>query len=208
MTERMLSELRQAVSERQSPSRFAHTLSVEREVERIAAFLLPQKAPELRAAALLHDLTKELPLAEHLRICNKHGIVCSWEAQGSVAVLHGFTAAALISESFPLFAREEILSAVRKHTVGDAEMTVFDKILFLADYIEETRAYCDCALLRESFWSALRSANAKERESTLDLAVCTEIRQTLSHLLQKGAVIAPESLPLYNRYAAHKDWKG
>ncbi len=208
LTEQSLTELRQSVRESESPSRFAHTCSVEAEVERIAKLLLPEKVLPLRAAALLHDLTKELPLKEHLRICSRHEISCSAEAASSVAVLHGLTAAEVIRERFPLFASEEILSAVRKHTVGAAEMSAFDKILFLADYIESTRSYPDCIALRESFWRSIVSCDDNARSSVLDFAVYTEIKQTLSNLLQRGAVIAPESLPLYNRYAARKDWQG
>lgn len=204
----MLSELRQSISKRLSSARFAHTLSVEREARRMAEILLPHKTLELCAAALLHDLTKEMSLDDHLEIMQRHRVTCSDEARLGGAVLHGFTAAAVISEQFPLFAREEILSAVRKHTVGDYEMSVFDKILFLADYIEQTRTYPDCVSLRESFWSRITSIGKEEREAALNSAVYTEIRQTISHLLKKGAVIAPESLALYNRMSRCKDWQG
>lgn len=166
--------------------------------------LLPEKLSELRAAALLHDLTKELPLAEHLEICSRSETVCSDEAKLSSAVLHGLTAAEIIRESYPDFATDDILSAVRKHTVGAPEMSTFDKILFLADYIEPTRPYSSCISLRESFWASLLSAEPDGRLAILDDAIYREIRQTLSHLLEKGSVIAPESLSLYNAYSKRK----
>ena len=208
MTDEMLVRLREDISRRLSDERFAHTLSVEREVNDIADRLLPDRVGELRAAALLHDLTKELSLSEQVRICRENAVVCSNEALTSGAVLHGFTAALQIPSLYPCFASPDILSAVRYHTVGHPMMSTFDKILFLADYIESTRRYPDCIALRERFWNEINSVSSDQYLTSLDAAVFTEVKQTITHLLKKNAVIAPESLALYNAYAARKDWQG
>lgn len=208
LSEQALDKLRETVAGQLSSPRFQHTISVEEEVARMGEYLLPQKILELRAAALLHDLTKELPLADHLEICRRFSVPCSEEAKRSSAVLHGFTAAEIISESYSDFATEDILSSVRKHTVGASDMSTFDKILFLADYIEPTRPYAACISLRKTFWSSLENAAPLERMLVLDDAIFTQIKQTLTHLLEKGSVIAPESLCLYNAYCKRIGFKG
>ena len=205
LTEARLDSLRSSIKSRLSRPRFEHTLAVEDEIHRMGELILPGRICELRAAALLHDLTKELSLKEHLEIARRYGIVCSREAQSSSAVLHGFTAAAVIPESFPDFATPDLLSAVRKHTVGAEDMSTFDKLLFLADYIESSRPYPTCISLRRFFWESISSAAPEDRLSVLDAAVFLEIKQTLSHLIEKGSSIAPESLLLYNVYAKGKD---
>ena len=208
ITDEMLSALRQRVSEILSESRFSHTLAVEKEAGRICELILPNLANEMRAAALLHDLTKELALKEQQKICLDNDICVSKEAFLSAAVLHGMTAEVKICELFPAFATSNVLSAVRNHTVGHPQMTVFDKILFLADYIEETRPYPDCAALRLDFWEKISKATHESLISILDSAVFRELHQTLLHLLKKQVVIAPESLDLYNAYVARKDCQG
>ena len=208
ITDETLSALRQRVSEILSEPRFSHTLAVEKEAVRICELILPNQTNEMRAAALLHDLTKELALNEQQKICLENNIRVSNEAFASAAVLHGMTAEVKIREHFLAFATDNVLSAVRNHTVGHPQMTVFDKILFLADYIEETRPYPDCASLRRDFWEKISKANSESYVAILDSAVFRELHQTLLHLLKKQVVIAPESLDLYNAYVARKDWQG
>ena len=43
---------------------------------------------------------------------------------------------------------EEVVSAIRWHTTGKADMTLLEKIIYLADYIEPTRSFCDLTELR------------------------------------------------------------
>ena len=208
ITEEMLDRLRQEIGRELSPHRFAHTVSVEQECTRLADILLPEKTAELRAAALLHDLTKELSRDEQLLICRDYGIRASDEAMESAAVLHGMTAAAILPKRFPDLATDEICRAIAKHTVGAAEMTVFDKILFLADYIEPTRRYDACLSLRKHFYEELDARGATDAVGVLDRAVMTAVCQTLTHLIQKRMTIAPESLTLYNALSKRKDFLG
>ena len=60
ITEEMLEGLRERVMRKISPKRFGHTLAVEEMVARLCALYCPEYTLRLRAAALLHDVTKEL----------------------------------------------------------------------------------------------------------------------------------------------------
>ena len=68
ITEEMLLTLREEISMRLSPRRFNHTLGVERAAEFLSQKCLPSKMMEIRAASLLHDITKELSYDEHIQL--------------------------------------------------------------------------------------------------------------------------------------------
>ena len=62
ITEEMLSELRRSIANDMSEKRYSHTLGVERMARYLAGFLLPDRINEISAAALLHDISKEIPI--------------------------------------------------------------------------------------------------------------------------------------------------
>ena len=83
------------------PSRFSHTLNVETEVARMADIYLPSQKNELRAAAILHDLTKGLVDEEQIKLCVSLGIPLTDELRRVPQVLHGLSAAKIIEKDFP-----------------------------------------------------------------------------------------------------------
>ena len=64
INEQLLGELRETVMKEMSAKRFCHTVAVEDMVARLCALFCPEQALKMRAAALLHDITKELSEAE------------------------------------------------------------------------------------------------------------------------------------------------
>ncbi|MBR6709320.1 MAG: nicotinate (nicotinamide) nucleotide adenylyltransferase [Clostridia bacterium] len=92
-----LAALRASLAGRLSPARYAHTLGVEQTALRIGALLLPDQLYRLRAAALLHDLTREESVQKQLKILKESGIMLSDHAVASSALLHAVSAAALIA---------------------------------------------------------------------------------------------------------------
>ncbi len=198
----MLDRLRIAIAARMSESRYQHTLSVERECALLAARYLTGQEKALRAAALLHDLTKALPTEKQLLLAKQGNIVLPKDAECFPAILHSYTAEAVIREQFPEFATEEILNAIKKHTVGHRDMSVFDKILFLADYIEPTRAHESCKALRRDFLSAL-AASRSENEAllALDRAVFSALSATVSYLKSANLPILPEAYEVYKAFS-------
>ena len=74
ITERMLDELREELRGTMSEKRYRHTVEVERMAARLGVLYAPDQLPILRAAALLHDITKEFSLQTQLQILQKFGI--------------------------------------------------------------------------------------------------------------------------------------
>ena len=70
--------------------------------------------------------------------------VLSDEDIATSPAIHSFAAVPIIKHSFPEYATKDILSAVFNHTLGCADMSLFDKIIFLSDFIEDGRKYESC----------------------------------------------------------------
>ena len=152
--EQELTALRTLMQGEQSAPRFAHTLGVEECACRMAELLAPEKKQLLRAAALLHDLTKEYDAKSTEAVLAREGIVLRADEQATPAVWHAITAPIEITRSYPAFATPALLSAVRWHTTGRAASSVTEQILYLADYIDDSRTFAACVELRDYFWGA------------------------------------------------------
>ncbi|MBE6604338.1 MAG: HD domain-containing protein [Ruminococcaceae bacterium] len=154
ITTAALDSLRACVGKSMSQYRFSHTLGVEQAVAVLAALYLPESAVELRAAALLHDITKEWPQNRAEAFMRAHAIALRPDEAASPKIWHGITAPLVIAAEFSAFATPTVLSAVRWHTTGHADMTLPEALLYLADYIEPGRTFADCVALRRAFFEA------------------------------------------------------
>ena len=100
-----------------------------------------------RRAALLHDCTKKFDREQHLAVCRLYDIELDQEERQEEKLLHALTGAAVARYEFGLTPEE--VSAIRWHTTGRAGMTTLEKIIYLADYIEPNRDFCDLTELRK-----------------------------------------------------------
>ena len=137
ITEQMLDELREDVMQKMSLKRFRHTVAVEAMTARLCALFCPDKTLLMRAAALLHDITKELDSDAQISLCERYGLSVGDLDRISPKTFHARTAAAMIEREYLDFADPLVVSAVRWHTTGRADMTLTDQLLYLADYIDE-----------------------------------------------------------------------
>ena len=198
MTEEKLTALRADVENRLSPYRMEHTLGVEQMVARLAALYCPEKTMLLRAAALLHDVTKELSDAEQLRIFADHGVMLRPDEQASPKVWHGMTAALIIPERYGDFADAELISAVRWHTTGRAGMTLCEALLYLADIIEEGRDFADCITLRHAFFDPVpEKMDTKARLRHLRDVLLLSYENLIPKLQARGSAVCLDSIAAY-----------
>lgn len=173
-----------------SEKRYAHTLAVEDEAAYIAGFVLPEKTGMLRAAALLHDVAKELSSEKQLNYIERFDIITNDAKVIPPAVMHAAAAPGAVSEYFPDYAEPEILSAVRYHTTGRRGMTLFDAVIFIADYTEATRRYESCKKCREYLHTGLENADGRdEAVRVLTYAVLMSLADTLAHIKEKGSAL-------------------
>ena len=194
-SERTLAPLREALRAYMSPARYAHTLGVEQTVAQMALLFAPQREGVLRAAALLHDLTKEYGEAQTAAVLEREGITLRPDEQASPQVLHAITAPAEILRLYPDLADETLLSAVRWHTTGRAGMTVEEALLYLADVVEPGRTYPACVALREQlFTPALPQMTHAARLAHLRDVLYASLTSTLNSLAARGRSACRETL--------------
>ena len=195
ITDTMLDDLRSSVKESLSDFRWSHTAGVERMAERLAQIFAPERANELRAAALLHDITKERSTDEHIEILKANGVKVTDDDKRSPKTLHAKTAEFEAKSAFSEFTNDKICQSLRYHTTGNKDMTLFDAIIYLADYIEDTRTFEDCVKLREYFWSAEPQDMSKEsRERHLWQTVLLSLDMTVRDIESVGGYISVETL--------------
>ena len=196
ITEQALDELRADVRSQMGEKRYNHTLGVEREIDKLAQLYCPEKREMLRAAALLHDITKEYTAQMQIEVMEKHGIAVSEASLRSPKLFHSLTASLIIPERYPEFASDELVRAVSVHTTGCGSMTLSDKLLYLADYIEDTRTFEDCVALRRFFWNGID--NGEDILLHLDRTMVMSLDMTIRDLLERGKVIADDTLAARN----------
>ena len=187
MTEERFLKLRAMLSERIGSRRFSHTLGVESAIIELGERYLPGDIPRLRIAALLHDVTKEMSPEEQIAYCERHGLPLSEEERGVPRILHAKTGAECARREFSSFVDREILTAIERHTTGAREMTVFDELLYLADYIEPTRTYPECRALREEFF--LGYAVAEDTLHHLHTVVRRALAMTVDEVKARGGAV-------------------
>ncbi len=192
-SEEALSALKAAVKSRQNEKRFNHTCGVEVEAAYLGNIYLPEQVDLLRAAAILHDLTKCVPDEEQISLCESFGIILTDEDRRTPQTLHGITAVETIKRDFPAFALPEILRAVKLHTTGSSDMSTFDKIIFLSDYIEAGRTYQNCKNMREKFHAVCETG----RVDLLDAAVAEVMKLTIDVLTKENIPIAEGTFDAY-----------
>lgn len=103
--------------------------------------------PELAAeAGILHDITKRLSYEEQLNLAEKYGIIFDTAELAAPKLLHARTGAAVAKERFGV--GDAVYQAIRWHTTAKPDMTLLEKVIYLADYMEPTREFPGVELLR------------------------------------------------------------
>ena len=205
ISEESLRELYQSVQGSMSEKRFRHTAAVADMVVRLAALYCPEKKDMLMAAALLHDITKEWGKDTQEMFLQNHGEVVTETEKLAPKTYHARTAALLIPEKYPMFAQGEILSYVRYHTTGRAQMTLGEKLVYLADYIDDTRTFPDCVALRTAFWSKdLCGMTQEEKLIHLDDVMILAFDMTFQGLVQEGVPVHPDTMLARNYLLVEK----
>ena len=197
-TER-LDVLKEQVRAMMSEKRFAHTAAVSVMAGRMAALYCPERSFALQAAGLLHDITKEKKIDEQFELCRELGIPYRESDRLVPKTMHAKTAAGLIPVLFPEWNDPEIVQAVRWHTTGRAGMTIGERILYFADYIDETRQFEDCVKLRSLFWDPdPASMTSGGRESHLRKLMILSYDMTIRNLLDEGTPISEDTIQARN----------
>lgn len=131
-------------------------------------------------AGILHDVTKALDGEDQLRLCGKYGIILSDFDRKHTKLLHAVTGAAVAEHVFG--ENEAVCQAIRWHTSGKADMTVLEKIIYVADYMEPNRDFPGVEKLRML------------AKTDLDAALLLGLEMAVAHVRRQGAIVGQHSL--------------
>ncbi len=179
---------RQVRAELGQTRRFAHVLRVARFAERLA-FTHGEDAERARLAGLYHDIARLYSAERLLAECRARALPINAFELANPIVLHARLGAEIARERFGV-ADEAILSAIRKHTVADGQMSRLDVILYLADGLEPGRAYAE------------RAGYAAVALRDLDAAMRDVLGSTIAYLRSRKLAIAPQTLAAQRFFAA------
>ena len=157
--------LREAVKPYLTPKRVAHVAGCESEAVKLAMHY-GEDAESAAEAGILHDITKKLTREEQLILCDKYGIICDKDQLANEKLMHAITGAALARAEFGV--SDAVYSAIRWHTTGKPDMTLLEKIIYMADYIEPTRDFPGVEKLRALAYKDLDAAMALGLEMSLE----------------------------------------
>ncbi len=175
-----------------SCKRKAHIYSTAKEATRLARHY-GYDVHKAHLAGLYHDIYKELDENSSDEYVRKMGISDYYIGKRNLA--HSKIAAACIGELFGEF-DEEIVNAVAYHTTGKADMTMLEKIVFLADLIEENRDYPDVSDLRKTAYSDI------DKACGMALKRCIEVLKRDGEYIDNDTVSA---LEFYKKYLMGED---
>ena len=147
-------ELKEIVKSKMSFKRFTHTLGVVEMSEKLAK-MYNADIEKCKVAALLHDICKEMDMEYIKNICKNNFMnELSEEDLENNEILHGFAGAYYVKTELGINAKE-ILNAIKYHTVGAKNMTLVEKIVYIADAIEYGRNYPSVVEIREETFKNL-----------------------------------------------------
>ena len=172
-----------------SEKRFNHTVSTAKCAFYLAALCNVKNVDIIVAAALHHDITKEMDISEQLSMIEEDGIELTREDIETQPALHSFSAQCLIKRKFPKYYNPQIISAVSKHTLGAFDMSIIDKIIFLADFIEPSRKYERSVELRHKTFSTLSPHQYASNIENLNKRCLDLIDITLESLKERNMKI-------------------
>ena len=136
-------------------------------------------------AGLIHDCCKDTPAGLQLSYMLENGMALTDTEISTAKLYHAMCGSMFIQKEFGID-DEEIINAVRYHTTGRKDMTLLEKIVFIADFISEERDYNGVDVMRE-----------KARRS-LDEAIVEGLSFTIKDLIDAGRVVHTDTLGAYN----------
>lgn len=173
--QQLLKKVQIQLESKLSSKRLAHSRGVSETAARLAVRYGTDPA-KATLAGLLHDCAREIPNNLLLKLADSFGILISNVEAASPFLLHGPVGACLARSEYGL-TDQMIIDAIQWHTTGRAGMSLLEKIIFLADYIEPNRSYPGVEHLRSI------------ADLDLDKAVLAGYNQTLKYLLSRGELI-------------------
>src|SRR3712207_5531890 len=155
--------------------RFLHSLSVRDTAVKMAK-VYNIDVEKSKIAGLVHDCAKNMKKSDLIKIVEENNYKIDEVSKDNPGLLHGL-AGAIIARDVMGIEDKEIFDAVAYHTTGRKDMSVLEKIIYLADYIEPLRNYPGVDELR------------KISLEDLDKAMIQSFNYTIKYIIERNQMI-------------------
>ena len=186
--------LKSLIKPRMGEYRYIHSVNVSKKAVELAQ-IYGCDIEKAMIAGMLHDITKETPMEEQLKIITEGGIILDDVEKSSSKLWHPISGSVYIRDAVGI-TDSDIISAVRFHTTGRAGMSLLEKIIFVADFTGDERNYNGVDIMREK---SLRS---------LEDAMLYGLQFTINDLSKRMMTIHPNALACYNELILKDEMNG
>ena len=180
-------KIRKTLEKMLDEKRFEHTLGVAYTASALA-MRYDGNIKKAEIAGLLHDCAKCIDNDKKLSMCQKYNININEFERRNPFLLHAKLGSFLAMKKFNV-SDKDVINAILNHTTGRPEMSLLEKILYVADYIEPNR---------------VQAPNLEKIRKLafidLDAAVLEILKDTLSYLNTIDNAIDPMTLKTYEYY--------
>lgn len=176
--------LKSLIKPRMGEYRYVHSVNVSKKAVELAKIYSCDEEKAM-IAGMLHDITKETPAKEQLKIITEGGIILDDVEKSSTKLWHPISGSVYIHDTVGI-TDSDIVNSVRYHTTGRAGMSLLEKIIFVADFTGDERNYDGVDIMREK---SMRS---------LEEAMLYGLQFTINDLSKRMMTIHPNALACYN----------
>ena len=194
MTELNDKQIKKLLSQMLDDYRYNHSICVADEAKRLAE-KYGADSQKAYFAGLVHDITKNYSREEHLKIFDNFGIILSDVEKNSDKLWHAMSGSVYIKEYLGVN-DNDIVSAVRYHTTAKSDMTLLEKVIYVADFTSSDRNYPDVDVMRQL------------SDKSLEEAMIYALKYTIDELIDRDAVMHPDTLCAYNFLISNNNSKG
>lgn len=173
-----MEELEPIVVSLLNPNRVKHVLGC-RDTAVALAKRWGAEVTDAARAGILHDITKAIDGPLQLTLCDAYGKLLDDFSKRYPRTLHALTGSMVAQRIFG--ENDAVVSAIEFHTTGRANMTLLEKIIYVADYMEPNRDFPGVERLRSLAFT------------DIDAALKLGLEMTLEHLHEQGAEVSPAS---------------
>lgn len=177
-------EYTEVLKGRLTERRFIHSLNVAKSAKELAQ-IYGYDEDKAYTAGLIHDCCKDTPAGLQLSYMLENGMALTDTEISTAKLYHAMCGSMFIQKEFGID-DAEIINAVRYHTTGRKDMTLLEKIVFIADFISEERDYNGVDIMRE------------KAKRSLDEAIVEGLSFTIKDLIDAGRVVHTDTLGAYN----------
>lgn len=176
-------EIYEIVKKKLSEKRFYHSECV---VERCIEYakIYDVDIEKIKIAGIAHDIAKEIAKEEQMKIAEEYGVELDEIEKNNIQLIHAKLGAAIAKKD--LGCSEDICEAIKWHTTGKENMSIMEKILFMADATGRDRNFENTEHLYHL------------AKNDLNKAIIELLKQSIPHVMSKNFLVHPDSIKAFN----------